>query len=83
MSTIDFFQVGKLYQCNLQDLGLYLDKEHYIHIGCLNRGSPIMVIEIGNNNNIKIISSDKVGWFTCPVWGYKEYFKKIGLSTDI
>jgi len=27
MSTIDFFQVGKLYQYNLQDLGLYLEKE--------------------------------------------------------
>jgi len=83
MSTSDFFQVGKLYQCNLQDLGLYLDKEHSTHIACLSRGSTIMVIEINDNNNIKILSNDKVGWFFCPQWGYEKYFKQIGESTDI
>lgn len=85
MSTIDFFQVGKLYQCKLQDIGLYLDKEHGTYIGDLNGGSlvMVMVIEIGNNNNIKIISSDKVGWFTCPAWAYTKYFKQIVSLQDI
>jgi len=82
MNNSDYFQVGKLYQCSLQGLGLYLDKEQSTHIGCLTV-STIMVIEINDNNNIKILSNDKVGWFCCPQWGYEKYFKQIGESTDI
>jgi hypothetical protein len=85
MSTSDFFQIGKLYQCNFKMLGLYCDKEHNNYIGCLNEGSPVifMVIEISNNNNIKIISSDKVGWFTCPAWAYTKFYKQIVSPSDI
>lgn len=83
MSTSDYFQVGRLYECSIECVSIYSEEPAKGYIGYIgNISSVLMVLEIGKNNNIKIIS-DMVGWINCPAWAYKRYFKQVGLSTEI
>jgi len=74
MSTIDYFQVGRLYECSIPNISIYSEEhlENYID----NLSSVLMVLEIGKTNNINIISNI-VGWINCPAWAYTKYFKQV------